>query len=179
MINHIITGISHTLLWECEGLLAPGYVIIWLSFLLFLLLVRVCVWKIYTLRRSLHRRESKLAVIRITQENSNTSFCYSDFICTYITTQEKEKKLELCAAATVIVTWNLWSITIIRVLHESLSLSVLFCVYFFSFPEIFILVWPPDRVLCVSVCVYTHEMEVLIVCCLFFFRLYLVSFSLW
>ena len=39
-------------------------------------------------------------------------------------------------------------------LHES-SLVFLFCLlFFFSFPEIFILVWPPDRVLCV--CVHTR-----------------------
>lgn len=95
----------------------------------------------------------------------------------YNDTREK-KKLELCAAAAAIVTWNLWSITIIRVSHESLSLSlsVLFCVYFFSFPEIFIFWCDLQIGYCVCLCVCIHTRWRFWLCVAFFF-VYISSLS--
>ena len=140
----------------------------------------VCVWKTYlykytyTLRRSFHRRESPSCdAITITQENSNTSFCYSDLSLHITTRGRRKKELELCAVCNNHVLKSLIYYDYTRL---CMNLLLFFCfVYFFflSFPEIFILVWPPDRVLCV--CVHTRWRFWLCVCVLPF---YLSSSSL-
>ena len=118
---------------------------------------------IYTLRRSFHRRESPSCdAITITQENSNTSFCYSDLSLHITTRGRRKKELELCAVCNNHVLKSLIYYDYTRL---CMNLLLFFCFvyfFFFSFPEIFILVWPPDRVLCV--CVHTRWRFWLCVC---------------
>ncbi len=171
MINHIIGIITHLVMrmWRFTCARLFRLTITSSSGSPFCFFACVCVWKMYALRRSLHRRESKLAVIRITQENSNTSFCYSN-LSVRITTRGGGKKSWNCVQQQQQSWLEIFDLLRLYASRMNLSLSLSLCfVFTFSlFPRS--LFWCDLQIgYCVCLCVYTYEIEVLIVCCLFFY----------
>ena len=121
---------------------------------------------IYTLRRSFHRRESPSCdAITITQENSNTSFCYSDLSLHITTRGRRKKELELCAVCNNHVLKSLIYYDYTR-LCMNLLLFFCFVYFFFSlFPRS--LFWC-DLQIGYCVCVYIRDegFDCVCVCCL-------------